>query len=225
MNDIFDAKLSHQNLNDRTYLRLKAGLIAGTFRPGEPFVIRPLAERLGISTTPVREALQRLVTERLLVMLPNRSIVVPTLSSDEFAEIYRIRGELEGLSAELALPHLKSVDVTHLKRQIGIMDKAIKRGDKTLYREANQLFHFMIYERADSPQLLEMIRTLWGQVGPVFYGLLDDPDYDGNEQHRQIIEAIEARDAAALRRCVAEDIATAGRTIAPRLNALVADES
>ena len=95
-------KLEHQNLNDRTYAILKGGLISGTFHPGQVFIIRSLAERYGISTTPVREALQRLVAERLLVMLPNRTIVVPSLSPENFAEIYRIRCELEGLAGEVA---------------------------------------------------------------------------------------------------------------------------
>lgn len=216
-----DDKLLHQNLNDRTYALLKAGLISGTFHPGQVFIIRSLAERYGISTTPVREALQRLVAEHLLEMLPNRSIVVPTLSAAEFKEIYRIRCELEGLCAEIATPLLRNADVTQLKKSIATMDKAIKRGDKTAYREANEAFHFLIYEKSNSPRLLEMIRNLWGQVGPVFYGLLDDPDYDGNHHHRRILIAVDSREPHKVRQCVVDDVAAAGETIAPRLQGLV----
>ena len=74
------SKIEHATLNDRAYLALKRSLISGQFRPGQILVIRAMAESYGISTTPVREALQRLVAERLLVMQPNRSIAVPLLS-------------------------------------------------------------------------------------------------------------------------------------------------
>src|SRR5262249_35295653 len=65
------SKIEHSTLNDQAYTALKRGLISGTFRPGQALVIRTVAESYGISTTPVREALQRLVAERLLVMQQN----------------------------------------------------------------------------------------------------------------------------------------------------------
>ncbi|HTN97495.1 MAG TPA: GntR family transcriptional regulator, partial [Nordella sp.] len=74
------SKIEHQTLNDRAYSEIRKGLITGRFQPGQVLVIRTLAEIYGISTTPVREALQRLVAERLLIMLPNRSIAVPDLT-------------------------------------------------------------------------------------------------------------------------------------------------
>src|SRR5215475_4976089 len=75
-------KIEHRTLNDRAYEQIKKGLISGAFRSGQTLVIRTLAETYGISTTPVREALQRLVAERHLELLPNRSIVVPLLDVD-----------------------------------------------------------------------------------------------------------------------------------------------
>jgi DNA-binding GntR family transcriptional regulator len=219
-------KLEHQNLNDRTYALLKGGLISGSFHPGQVFTIRLLAERYGISTTPVREALQRLVAERLLMMLPNRSIVVPTLSPAAFGELYRIRCELEGLAAQLATRHFKATDVVRLKKTLAAMDGAIERGDRTAYRELNEKFHFSIYEKAHSPRLLEMIQGLWGQVGPVFYGLLEDPDYGGehaNVHHHELVEAIESRDADVVRQKLVDDLVAARNALMPRLQTLVAD--
>lgn len=217
-------KLEHQNLNDRTYAILKGGLISGTFHPGQVFIIRSLAERYGISTTPVREALQRLVAERLLVMLPNRTIVVPSLSPENFAEIYRIRCELEGLAGEVATAHFRVADTARLKKTLVAMDKTIERGEKTTYRELNEKFHFDIYRKAKLPRLLELIQNLWGQVGPVFYGLLDAPDYGGehaNLHHREIVQAIEDGDAARVRKMIVEDLVAAGDALRPRLGMLV----
>jgi DNA-binding GntR family transcriptional regulator len=221
-------KLEHQNLNDRTYALLKGGLISGTFHPGQHFVIRSVAERYGISTTPVREALQRLVAERLLVMLPNRSIVVPSLSAENFAEIYRIRCELEGFAGQLATPNFRPRDIEQLNKILNAIDKAISRGDKTKYRELNAKFHFAIYEKSNSPRLIEMIRNLWGQVGPVFYGLLDDPEYGGkhaNQHHRQIVQALANQDAATVRQRMAEDLLAAGNALTPRLQTLIESDA
>jgi DNA-binding GntR family transcriptional regulator len=219
-------KLEHQNLNDRTYAILKGGLISGSFHPGQVFIIRSLAERYGISTTPVREALQRLVAEHLLVMLPNRSIIVPMLSPSTFSEIYRIRFELEGLAAQTATPAFKASDLTRLKKTLAAMDGAIESGDTTAYRELNEKFHFAIYEKANSPRLLEMIQNLWGQAGPVFYGLLEDPDYGGehaNVHHREIVAAIEAGDADSVRQKLVEDLVAAANALMPRLQTLVTE--
>src|ERR1700712_5103256 len=152
-------KLEHQNLNDRTYAILRGGFISGTFHPGQVFIIRSLAERYGLSTPPVREALQRLGAERLLVMLPNRSIVVPSLSPENFAEIYRIRCELEGLAGEGATAPFFPRDITRLKKILASMDRAIERGEKTTYRELNERFHFDIYGKAKLPRLLELIQN------------------------------------------------------------------
>src|SRR5262249_18516943 len=112
--DISMSKIEYKTLNDRAYDEIKKGLMAGKISPGQPVVIRTLAENYGISATPVREALQRLVAERLLEMLPNRSIAVPELSAEKFVELVRIRTALEGLAAELATPNFKLAHIQKL---------------------------------------------------------------------------------------------------------------
>ena len=107
-----------------------------------------------------------------------------------------------------------------------INDKAIERQDQTSYRRLNQTFHFAIYEKADSPHLLEMIKSLWGRVGPIFNSLFDDPQYDehANMHHRQIVQALKNQDSLAVRAKLAEDITAAARTLLPRLDAVNAQE-
>ncbi len=120
-------KLEHQQLNDRTYAALKGGLISGMFQPGQVLVIRTVAAGYGISPTPVREALQRLVAERLLTMQANRSIIVPPLSVDKFSELYRIRCALEGLAGELAAEHFHATDLIRIRKTVEAMDESITR--------------------------------------------------------------------------------------------------
>jgi DNA-binding GntR family transcriptional regulator len=216
-------KLEHLKLNDRTYEALKGGLISGTFQPGQVLVIRAVAERYGISPTPVREALQRLVAERLLVMQANRSIVVPSLSMEKFAELYRIRCALEGLAGELATNNVRAADLSKLGKTIDAMEKTVTRRDSLAYRELNEKFHFLIYEKANSPRLFELIENLWCQAGPFMYGLFEDPDYGphANDHHRQILQALQDKDAAGVRERLAEDITAAAHSLIPRLVTLV----
>src|SRR5262249_61828889 len=93
-------KLEYRTLNDRAYSALKKGLISGQFKPGQVLTIRQLAQRYGISATPVREALQRLVAEGALGMLRNRSVAVPGLTREKLLDLRHIRCLLEGHAGE-----------------------------------------------------------------------------------------------------------------------------
>lgn len=218
-------KIEHRTLNDRAYAELRKGLITGTFRPGQVLVIRSLAETYGISTTPVREALQRLVAERLLEMQPNRSIAVPFLSVERFEELVRIRTALEGLAGELAASHIRPSHIQRLRKLLKDAGEAIASGDGRAYVAINQKFHFLIYENAESPQLLRIIQDLWSQVGPFFTRLFDDTSYVGhaNDEHDKIVAALEAGDAAAARRHIVDDITTAAHSLLPRLQKVVSE--
>src|SRR5262249_30190259 len=119
------AKLEHQRLNDRAYSALKKGLISGQFKPGQVLTIRQLACSYGISATPVREALQRLIAERSLELRSNRSIGVPILTSETFIELRRVRCLLEGMAGELATPYFRGADTARLTRIIEEIDQDI----------------------------------------------------------------------------------------------------
>jgi DNA-binding GntR family transcriptional regulator len=218
-------RIEHRTLNDRAYEQIKRGLISGAFRSGQTLVIRTLAETYGISTTPVREALQRLVAERHLELLPNRSIVVPLLDVDRFVELFRIRRELEGLAGELATPLFRSQNLVRLETMLDAMDKTLAESGAS-YQALNQKFHFAIYERANSPMLMTLIQNMWSQVGPFFNELTDDIVFvsKANDQHRAIFSALTARDATAVRRCLSLDISVAADHLIPRLKRLQQDQ-
>jgi len=212
-------RLEHQTLNDRAYGALKKGLMSGQFRPGEVLIIRHLAAEYGISATPVREALQRLVAERALELLRNRSIGVPIPTLEKFVELRRIRCLLEGLASELATPHFRSADIARLARIIEEIDVDIATNNPAGYLRRNEKFHFLIYERARSPQMLRIIQDLWTQVGPFFNSLFEDRSYlaEANDGHRKIIAAIRSGDPAAVRDAVVWDIGEAAESLMQRL--------
>ena len=215
------AKIEYRTLNDRTYEQIKKGLISGEFHSGQTLVIRSLAEAYGVSTTPVREALQRLVAERHLSLLPNHSIVVPLLDTGRFVELFRIRRELEGLAGELAAPRFGRQNLVRLESVVGAIDKVLA-GSGGSYQALNQRFHFAIYERAGSPILLTMIQNMWSQVGPFFNELTKDDIFvtKANDQHRAILAALRRKDATAVRHHLSLDISVAADHLIPRLKRL-----
>ncbi|ALN74822.1 GntR family transcriptional regulator [Aureimonas sp. AU20] len=218
------SKIEYRTLNDLAYDRIREGLMAASFHPGQVLVIRTLAESYGISTTPVREALQRLVAERLLVLLPNRSIAVPGLEAAKYAEIARIRCELEGLAAELATPRLGKPALRKLAKLVSDMDASLERRDHDAYRRENQAFHFAIYSECGSPRLFQLIQDLWSETGPYMKELFGAPAYEpkANEAHQALLRALDRREPKTARASVIADLTVAGGFLIPHLEALEA---
>jgi DNA-binding GntR family transcriptional regulator len=213
-------RLDRETLNDRAYASLRQSLMSGKFSPGEVLVIRKLAESLGISTTPIREALQRLVAERILEVKHNRSIAVPLLSLKAFSELVRIRCAVEGLATEIAASRLGRAQLVGIRETLAGMDEAIGVGNGEKYLVLNEQFHFAIYGCADAPILLNIIEDLWGRVGPYMHFLMEIDAYvpRSNACHRQIVSAIERHDAAGARSFVVEDIMVAAAALKPLLD-------
>ncbi len=210
-------KIEHQSLSDRAYSEIREGLREGFFAPMEPLVIRTLAAEYGISATPIREALQRLVAERLLMVLPSRSIVVPRMTQKRFRELMPIRESLEGMAAVLAAERSSEEEIQALTALTSEVEAAADDRDSARYLALNREFHFKIYEAARNPELLQLIGDLWLKVGPVFTGLFDD-DYfkeHANDEHRNILAAIARRDADAAGRYMRRDISIAAQALLP----------
>lgn len=210
-----DAKIEHTTLAEKAYEKVRSGLISTRFRPGEILRIRNLAAEYGISATPVREALQRLVAENALEMQPNKSFKVPILSIERFEEVRRIRCALEAMAAELACPNIEKRDLTALNSLVEKMDRSIESINIDSYTLYNETFHFLIYEKADAPLLLSMIRDLWIQVAPFFTSLFEGSDYlsKGNHWHKMILDALEHKDVQRVMDGIAGDIETAGKDL------------
>lgn len=215
-------RLEYKPLNDQAYDAIKQGLIAGRFAPKQVLVLRNLAASYGISTTPIREALQRLVGEGLLEMLPNRSIAVPDWDVAKFTELFRIRCELEGLAAELATPLMTRAGISEMTAIADEIDAVLAEGRVGDYVPLNQRFHFTLYRGADSPRLLRIVENLWGEVGTYMNELFARGAYGriANDAHRAILAALEKRDAQAVRRHLVADISVATEAMLPRIRQL-----
>lgn len=198
----------NDTLADMAYDRLRTALMTGAFKPGDSLSIRQLARVLGISATPARDAISRMLWERGLESGPHRTVVVPMLTATNLREIYDVRLNLEGLAASAAAERFRDKDFTRLDEIEVEHREAIDAMDYKAALAANEAFHFTVYERSENSTLVEMIRSLWLKLGPAFNLLY--PAYDKNRlgltDHARIIAALRARDPEASRAALQADL-------------------
>jgi DNA-binding GntR family transcriptional regulator len=188
-------------------------LRAGRFAPGTMVTIRGLAELLGTSTMPVREAVSRLVSERALDMLPNRTLRVPTLSVGSLDELIDVRVAAEGHAASLAAERMTHADFSQMKLANEAYGHALDAGDISSAVLANEQFHFAIYRAARTGVLLSIIEKLWLQTGPYLASVAAAPTLHekGVMHHFDILAALAKRDPAAASAAVQGDILDAAQ--------------
>src|SRR5437588_5724570 len=139
-----------------TYRELRNALVRQSIAPGQRLVEADLAQQLGVSRTPVREALARLVTEGLIVVLPSGGMAARDTRS-ELADIYGLRQVLEGYAARLAATRIEPEELDQLSRLSQQMDASIDDGALDRYVELNNAFHLQIATASPSPRLVRMI--------------------------------------------------------------------
>ncbi|MER9316241.1 GntR family transcriptional regulator [Mesorhizobium sp. M0659] len=206
------ASVGRETVQDRVYLELRRALICGIFESGQVLTVRGLAEVLMTSTMPVREALGRLVAEKALEPLLNRSVRVPTITVERLDDLLRARILVEGEAAALAASRIsdaKVADVVKILDQWEDMRTAAGR-DVDVEVRLNQTFHFTIYENCGSPTLIPIIESLWLQSGPctryAITAATAGGDIDADHYHKQITEALIARDAVKVRELIIADM-------------------
>jgi DNA-binding GntR family transcriptional regulator len=191
----------------RVYRALANGLKTGMFRPGEAVTLRSLAMRIGTSAMPVREAVGRLIAERALVLLPNRSVIVPRMSRVRFTELSHARAMLEGIVTETACSGVTPALLARLSEINNAMKRCIDEDDLQDALSHNTAFHFTLYQSADKPVILPLIEMLWLQAGPFLALSLSMPGMSWSARHHQaLLAALRARDPAAARRAIEADI-------------------
>ena len=198
---------------DACYQTLRQWVTVGRFLPGERLKIRAMADELGMGLMPVRATLQRLAAEGALVNIPNAGVAVPFLSRAEFDDVLDMRLLLEGEAAERGALRLGASDSETLALLSAQMDAALKVADAKAYLGANEAFHLILYRAAGSPTLLALIETVWLKVGPLSNKLFEHADalHVLNDAHADVLQAIQRRDSAAVRRGIERDLFVAGQ--------------
>lgn len=167
----------------------------GRFAPGERLRVSSIVEALGMSPTPIREALRLLQAEGLVEHHPHRGVVVAELSTSTMEEIYRLRILLEPLAAELAAVRAGDAEVSEMRRLHDLLHGILGGGDVRRMAELNSAWHKAIHAAAASPHLSDFIGRLWIAI-PVPALWLTRRAALSVEQHGAVMEAIERRDAS-----------------------------
>lgn len=215
----------HQNsLGDAIYARVRQDLVFGKLRPNQKVTIRGLADALGTGTTPVRDAVQRLLREDVLVQRSVRDVRVPMLTETQYLEITSIRCELEGLAAARAVEQVSAKDISSLKRNIARNEIAAASGRWSQAIEYNQQFHFALVEIAVMPVLDGILSRLWLQMGPLIAGYYAQEKVEMVRYHHAIVAACEARDPVAAAIAMRTDINSAREGILKYITTFTIDE-
>ena len=186
------AQVEQRSMRDSVYFQLHDAFARGEFAPGDVLSLRRLADQLGTSLTPVREAVRRLVAEGALVDTPSRTLKVPEFDRARMTDLKRARLALEPLVLELAL---QKDPENLIEKLTGILENpnldTLDAGIPDLAQ--NYDFHFTLYNASDSPVLLPLIESLWLQYGPylnLIVKMADSSIGTGNNFHEDIINSI-----------------------------------
>jgi DNA-binding GntR family transcriptional regulator len=181
------------------YEKLKLMILDGEFAGGEPLVERSLAERLGVSRTPVRETIFRLEREGLVRVIEGKGAFVASYSIDDMIEIYQVRQGLEPLAARLSCPYLADEDLDHHEAQLSRYRArpALRQEDPGKWRRLGRDFHNMFIHASKNARLIRVIEGMQHQI-ELFRGLgrTINPRIDPKsavEEHGEILRALRAR--------------------------------
>lgn len=206
---------TQQVAHDRVYRQLRTQIMHGDLLPGVSLTLRGLGESFGVSMTPAREAVRRLVAEGALTLSQTGRVSTPELSPERIEELAALRALLEVELATRALPRAHLALIERLQTINGAVAEAVAHRDAVSYIRTNLEFHRTLYLRAQSPAILAMTETVWLQMGPTMrslYGRLrrtEPPQY-----HRTIIAALRAGDEPSLRLAVRTDVTQGLRMLA-----------
>lgn len=184
-------------LGHYVFENLKQAIVRGDFSPGNRLVESRLAEAMGISRTPVREAIHKLEREGLIKKLPQGGFYVLNLTREEIEETFGIRSVLESYAARLAAIKHQKEELEPLEEKIGEFQYFLNRGEMEALLKINTEFHSLLYAMSQSPKLIKMINDLQDQIYRFRRIILkiDTMAKTSNDDHRQMLSAMKTRDA------------------------------
>jgi DNA-binding GntR family transcriptional regulator len=182
---------------------IRQAIAIGEIKPGERLLQNELAERLGISPTPVREALQALIAQGVLSYAPNKGVRVVELDYPAAEDVYRIRAALEPVAVEVGGPRLTPETLDELAGTLAAMRRAAKDQRLDRVKVLDHRFHFLIYDAAGAGRLHDLIEQLWALHVEDTFKLDPSRVATSQDQHAEILNALEEgrfEDASALTR-------------------------
>lgn len=204
----FKAVPERKSLGQHVFENLKQAIIRGEVSPGKRLVESRIADALGISRTPVREAIHKLEREGLLEKLPRGGFSVMGFSREDIEETFGIRSVLESYAARLAAVKYRKEELNPLEEKINEYQTCLELAHLEELPKINTEFHDLLYALSRSPKLIKMINDLKDQIYRFRRFLLNVEGMAriSNEDHRQMLKAMKEQDAARVERLVRDHI-------------------
>jgi DNA-binding GntR family transcriptional regulator len=213
---MFDELSSHRQLRKLVADQLRAAILNGRFKPGEWLRQERVAQELGVSQMPVREALKELAAEGLIEHVPYRGVRVVALSVEDIEDVYEHRAFLEGRAAEKAAEHITGGEISELKIMLAEME-SLPPEQILQYRKVNRNFHETIFHISHREYLTRTLTQMWEAFPTMLIGNfamtaqqpLPQRDVQDQLEHRAIVAALESRDGKRAGEAMKEHILSA----------------
>lgn len=183
-------------LRDVVFNTLRKAILTGELKPGERLMEIHLANRLGVSRTPIREAIRKLELEGLVIMIPRRGAEVAQITEKSLKDVLEVRRALDALCVELACERITEEGKVKLREACSEFEKATKTGDVTAIAEADVALHDIIVEATGNARLIQLINNLSEQMYRYRFEYIKDVSRHDKlvEEHRMIYESIVGKD-------------------------------
>lgn len=200
--------VSRDMLHEQIYEMLKRNLMMGRFKPGQKLPLRGLAESLGTSLMPVRDALQRLESVGSVVSTPNRTMMVPVFSRKQMQDICTLRTVLESTAVERAATLRTEEQLENLGLRVADICRSAETDDIDLFLEANYHFHMLIAEMSQLSFIGQLLEPLWMHVRPSIRSSVPNKALfqSSARNHQNVFDAIARRDPKAAIAAIQTDI-------------------
>lgn len=195
-------------LRDVVFHTLRQAILRGELKPGERLMEIQLANKLGVSRTPIREAIRKLELEGLVLMIPRRGAEVAEITEKSLRDVLEVRGALEELAVDLACERITSEDIDKLREAAKQFEEVSKSADVTALAEADVKFHDIIYFATENQRLIQLLYNLREQMYRYRVEYLKRPEVHATlfAEHEHIIECIVKRDNVAAKRAISTHV-------------------
>lgn len=183
-------------LRDVVFNTLRQAILKGELKPGERLMEIALAERLGVSRTPIREAMRKLELEGLVVMIPRRGAQVANITEKDLNDVLEVRIALENMAIEKACTHMTEEEMSRLWIAAKTFERTAAEGNLVKMAEADVVFHEIIYQASDNKRLLQVLNNLREQIYRYRVEYLKEEETRNLlvKEHEALTNAIKARD-------------------------------
>lgn len=206
-------------LRDVVFKTLRQGILTGEIKPGERLMEIHLGKRLGVSRTPIREAIRKLELEGLVVMIPRKGAQVAEISQKHLKDVLEVRRSLDSLAVELACERMSPGQMEDLKEACNEFEKVTKTKDVTAIAKADVALHDVIVRATGNERLEQLISNLAEQVYRYRFEYIKDASYHERliKEHEEIFESILAKDKIRAKELVVQHIDNQELTIIKHL--------